>query len=133
DHRVLMIRLNHDQWRASQASTEELYERTRASWKVAPERRKPEWVFGVYDGIVRAVYRIEDWEQAPDGRWAFCGVRDPAMEDRYLWSDVSGYLRRGAQNPVTYVNCHTMPRTGRAKHASSPGGQTHTAPRVLGV
>ncbi len=38
-------------------------------------------------------------------RWDFNGVRDFAMEDIYLWTDVSGYLRRGAQNPITYVHC----------------------------
>jgi uncharacterized protein len=109
EHHVLLIRLNRAQWLASG----DLYEKTRASWKVAPERRKPEWVFAVYGGIVRAVYRIESWERPPEekrvgkgiGRWDFNGVRDIAMEDRYLWTDVSGYLRRGAQNPITYVHC----------------------------
>ncbi|MFI4993068.1 MAG: LEM-3-like GIY-YIG domain-containing protein [Solirubrobacterales bacterium] len=109
EHRVLLIRLNRAQWLAPG----DLYEKTRASWKVAPERRKPEWVFVVYDGIVRAVYKIESWERPPKeklvgkrvGRWDFNGVRDLTMEDLYLWADVSGYLRRGAQNPITYVHC----------------------------
>ena len=109
EHRVLLIRLNHAQWLAPGG----LYEKTRASWKVAPERHKPAWVFAVYGGIVRAVYRIENWERPPEekrvgngiGRWDFNGVRDLAMEDIYLWTDVSGYLPRGAQNPITYVHC----------------------------
>jgi hypothetical protein len=109
EHRVLLIRLNRMQWLAPG----DLYEKTRASWKVAPERHKPTWVFAVYGGIVRAVYRVESWERPPEekrvgngaGRWDFNGVRDLAMEDLYLWSDVSGYLRRGAQNPITYVHC----------------------------
>jgi hypothetical protein len=78
-----------------------------------PERHKPVWVFAVYGGIVRAVYRIESWERPPEekrvgngvGRWDFNAVRDLAMEDIYLWTDVSGYLPRGAQNPITYVHC----------------------------
>jgi uncharacterized protein len=109
EHRVLLIRLNHAQWLAPG----DLYEKTRASWKVAPERHKPVWVFAVYGGIVRAVYRIESWERPPEekrvgngvGRWDFNGERDLAMEDLYLWTDVSGYLRRGAQNPISYVHC----------------------------
>jgi len=109
EHRVLLIRLNRAQWLAPG----DLYEKTRASWKVAPERRKPEWAFAVYDGIVRAVFKIESWERPPkevlEGngfqRWDFNGVPDVAMEELYIWKDVSGYLPRGAQNPVTYVNC----------------------------
>jgi len=50
EHRVLLIRLNHAQWLAPG----DLYEKTRASWKVAPERHKPAWAFAVYGGIVRA-------------------------------------------------------------------------------
>lgn len=109
EHRVLLIRLNRKQWLAPG----DLYEKTRASWKVAPERHKPEWVFAVYGGIVRAVYRVESWERPPQEkrvgkearRWDFNGVRDLAMEGIYLWADISGYLRRGAQNPITYVHC----------------------------
>jgi uncharacterized protein len=109
EHRVLLIRLNRKQWLAPG----DLYEKTRASWKVAPERHKPGWVFAVYGGIVRAVYRVESWERPPEEkrvgkgarRWDFNGVRDLAMEDIYLWTDVSGHLRRGAQNPITYVHC----------------------------
>jgi hypothetical protein len=109
EHRVLLIRLNRRQWLAPG----DLYQKTRASWRVAPERHKPAWVLAVYGGIVRAVYRIESWERPPRekrvgrgaGRWDFNGVRDLTMEDLYLWTDVSGYLPRGAQNPITYVHC----------------------------
>jgi len=109
EHRVLLIRLNRAQWLAPG----DLYEKTRASWTVKPERHKPTWAFSVYGGIVRAVYRIESWERPPDekrvgkdaGRWDFNGVRDIEMEDLYLWTDVSGYLPLGARNPITYVHC----------------------------
>jgi hypothetical protein len=106
EHRALLIRLNDAQWQAARGVPKELYERTRASWVVAPARRKPDWAFAVYDGIVRGVYRIGSWERASDGRrWLFEGSRDAAMEEIYLWSDVSGHLPRGARNPITYVNC----------------------------
>lgn len=73
----------------------------------------------VYGGVVRAVYRIEGWDEpTPEdliqdrnnaGRSAFRGRRDPEMEKRYLHRDVSTYFRaeetgRAYQTPVSYVN-----------------------------
>jgi hypothetical protein len=88
EHRVALIRVRR---RFAEVSTpQDLYEVTRQWWVVAPERRKPEYAFSVYNGIVRAVYKIDSWEQEQRddpmrGRWAFHGERDPAMEERYLW------------------------------------------------
>lgn len=111
EHRAILIRVN-TQFRTGMTS-DELYEATRKWWVVNPVGRRPEWAFSVYNGIVRAVYRIDDWEsderQESAGRQgrrrAFRGARDPAMEDVYVWRDVSGYLSQGAQNPIRYVNC----------------------------
>lgn len=92
---------------------EDLYEATRKWWRYSG-RRKPVWAFAVYDGIVRAVYKIEgDWVgPSPDeltertkGRKKFSGRRDPEMEDRYLWTHVGDYLAAGSQNPLRYVGC----------------------------
>ena len=108
DHRVALIRIRR---RFAEVRTpEDLYEVTRQWWRMAPNRRKPDWAFSVYNGIVRAVYRIDSWEQEPPTaqrkrRWAFHGTRDPEMEKRYLWRDVSRYLSHGTQNPIKYVNC----------------------------
>lgn len=108
EHRVALIRIRR---RFAEVQTpQDLYEITRQWWVMAPERRKPEYAFSVYDGIVRAVYRIASWERdeqndATRGRWAFCGKRDSEMEKRYLWKDVSSYMPLGAQNPIKYVNC----------------------------
>jgi hypothetical protein len=86
---------------------EALYKATREWWRMNPYRHNPQWAFAVHDGIVRAVYRIERWEPHTDRkqRWAFDGVRDTEMEARYLWTNVSRYLRGSAQNPIKYVNC----------------------------
>lgn len=107
EHRVALIRISR---RFAEVRTpEDLYEITRQWWVVAPKRRKPDYAFSVYNGIVRAVYKIHSWEQEPRssmrGRWAFHGERDPQMEECYLWTDVSRYLPNGAQNPIKYVNC----------------------------
>lgn len=123
-HRVVLIRINLRFQRGM--SEEELYEATRGLWKVGPLARQlgtasaPEWAMAVFGGVVRAVYRIDAWEQPTaehlvrypeDGpRWGFRGMRDAAMEALYLHHDVGDYLRasetgRPSQNPIRYVNC----------------------------
>jgi hypothetical protein len=47
----------------------------------------------------------EERYDAMHGRWAFHGERDPVMEERYLWKDVSSYMSLGAQNAIMYVSC----------------------------
>lgn len=105
-HRVVLIRINKE-FRAGMSDAK-LYKATRQWWVMSP-RRAPEWAFAVYNGIVRAVYRIDPkgWERSPDGRprWRFAGTRDPELEVVYAWKDVSAYLPAGAQNPIRYVNC----------------------------
>jgi hypothetical protein len=116
EHRVVLIRINRLFERGM--SEADLYEATRRWWRVASYRRQlgapaaPEWAMAVYGGVVRAVYRIERWERAPDNvaRWGFAGSRDPEMEDLYRFGDVTAYLRnsdkRGAsQTPLRYINC----------------------------
>jgi hypothetical protein len=39
------------------------------------------------------------------GRWRFGGKRDVAVEELYVWRDVSHYLPNGGQNPIRYDNC----------------------------
>lgn len=106
EHRVALIRIRR---RFAEVRTpDDLYEVTRQWWVVAPARRKPDYAFSIYEGIVRAVYRIESWEREPEGargRWRFHGERDVPLEVRYCWKDVSHYLPVGAQNPIKYVNC----------------------------
>jgi hypothetical protein len=71
----------------------------------------------VYRGVVRAVYRIDGWEPAPPaddntkqaGRWGFRGARDPVMEDRYLYADVTAWLPRGAQAPDSLHKLRVAP------------------------
>lgn len=108
---VVLIRIR-SLYRTSMAP-EDLYEATRKWWRYSG-RRKPVWAFAVYDGIVRAVFKIEgDWVgPSPDeltdrskGRKKFSGRRDREMEDRYLWTHVGDYMPAGSQNPLRYVGC----------------------------
>jgi uncharacterized protein len=107
EHPVVLIRITSLYEHGMTA--EALYKATREWWRMTPSRHNPKWAFAVYNGIVRAVYRIERWEQEQPGdrkpRWAFDGVRDQEMEERYLWTDVTRDLPRGARNPIKYVNC----------------------------
>lgn len=104
-HAVVLIRINR-KFRL-EMSDGELYDATRRSWIINPERHNPRWAFAVYAGIVRAVYRIDNWEPAPDNerRLGFTGEQDPELESRYVWHQVSHYMQPGAQNPIKYVNC----------------------------
>jgi hypothetical protein len=45
-------------------TTLELYEATRGIWVVNPPRNKATYAMGVYQGIVREVYQIEQWHPA---------------------------------------------------------------------
>lgn len=105
DHRVVLIRINR-LYRMGM-SEEDLYKATREWWVLNP-RRKPDYAFAVYNGIVRAVYQIDPagWERHPStGRWRFSGQRDPKMEKRYVWRSVASRLPNGARNPIRYANC----------------------------
>jgi hypothetical protein len=104
-HPVMLVRVSREFHRAR--SPEALYEATRKWWAISPKRHHSKWAFAVFDGIVRAVYAIDSWEQVPEGgrRWAFRGHRDAEMEELYIWKHVRDYLSTGAQNPIRYVNC----------------------------
>ena len=107
EHPVVLIRISNLYEHGM--TPEALYKATREWWRITPSHHNPQWALAVYQGIVRAVYRIERWEQEPPTnrkrRWAFDGVRDIGIEERYLWTDVTRYLPLGARNPVKYVNC----------------------------
>ena len=112
-HKIILIRsrrftpgMDHD----------DLYETTRMWWKLGPRRNDVEYAMAVYDGVVRAVYKIDEWIKPSEaaiadvsnrvGRFGFVGHRDEDMEKRYVFADVTEYLpERGGRNPIRYVNC----------------------------
>ena len=97
----------------------ELYDATRATWKVGGRRKKAKYVLSVHDGIVREVYWIADWlpsgstlkHNRPEGdpgkgRWEFVGkVAEEKVRHKYLNHSVVHYFREHSQNPIRYVNC----------------------------
>lgn len=101
----MLIKVN--QGYTSDMSSDDLYESTRKSWKVAPKRaRKARYALSVSFGIVRAVYRINDWSPSSDGsgRWEFQGE---SCEDlpNVIGTSVRHMFRQGQANPIKYVNC----------------------------
>ena len=92
----------------------ELYEATRVFWVVGPRKNGADYAMAVYQGIVREVYRIEQWYPAGTlkyrtrdsseyenvGRWEFTGTIAYDIRDEYIGFSVG----KGGQNPIRYRN-----------------------------
>ena len=100
--RIVAFKLSLKPWELK--GGDELYERTRFAWRTQPLRHDPDYAFATANGIVRAVYRIDDWEQIPPDRWAFHGELDSDLTAQWAGADVTGDMGPGA-NPVRYFNC----------------------------
>jgi hypothetical protein len=121
EHKVVLIRINNVWFRG--ISPERLYKVTRAAWVIGANRRAlggpraPDYAFGVYRGVVRAVYKLQAWTADPrpiqpgkPSRWVFAGHPDAGLASDYLGKDVSDYLRdpvtgNPLRNPMRFVNC----------------------------
>lgn len=96
-----------------------LYDATRRWWKVSASRTEPglgspEYAVAVHGGIIRAVYKIDGWERAPDdSRFGFFGSKARDLAAQYNGADVSSYFPKGAVNPIRFVNYEFVPQTER--------------------
>ena len=87
-------------------SRDDVYRVTRGHWVVgAQTRERATYAFGVAHGIVRGVYRIENWFRFPitgkPDRWGFEGQDAADVEGSHLGTSVRHLIpERGAQNPV---------------------------------
>jgi hypothetical protein len=115
---ALLIRINR-LYRHNMPARE-LYEATRGVWKLSRRRTRAKFAFAVFEGIVRAVYEIDEWHSAGttvyetrptetvlrQGRWEFTGHEAPSgIRSHYVDRSVASYFRRGQQSPVVYLNC----------------------------
>lgn len=83
----------------------EIFEATRKSWVVGPRRNTAKYAVATYRGLTREVYEINDWYQIGD-RWAFNGKRaDEDTRTSLRYKSVAGLSKRGAANPIRYINC----------------------------
>ena len=112
----ILIRINQF-FRYSMTPTE-LYDFTRAQWKVKLDRaEKARFAFAVYDGIIQEVYQILQWHPAGstfnsrqstpiEGRYEFVGnIAPEAIRKRYRYKSVRHYFKKGNANPIFYLNC----------------------------
>jgi hypothetical protein len=91
---------------------EALYEITRGVKRIGKRRDKARYALAVYKGIVREVYRIDQWHPAGTtsyntrekeevkvrGRWEFTGsVAEPKIRDKYVGRSVENYLAANSQ------------------------------------
>ena len=106
-------------------SSEEMYEATRGIWRVGERRYKADYAFTVFKGIVKEVYKINQWYPAlttkyrsrkfleeiknidSSNRWEFEGdIAEDYIREKYLEKSVIRYLPSfGGANPIIYVNC----------------------------
>jgi hypothetical protein len=124
---AMLIKIEKE-WRQNMTPAE-LYESTRRYWVCRPESRRPPptHAFSVARGLIREVYRIIRWEEDPSStsedpikksnntttarrkrssrvRRAFVGEIDHELQTLKGCS-VRHLTTRGAQNPISYVNC----------------------------
>jgi hypothetical protein len=95
-------------------SEERLYEVTRGNWVVGKRRRfRVKYAFSIYNGLVRQVYKIFEWspisarspEQKIQKRWRFDGEIAEELQ-HYIGGSVEKYLKKGAINPIKYINIY---------------------------
>ncbi len=86
-------------------SPEQLYEATRTSWVIGEKRNKAHFAFAAYRGLVREIYSIQRWQQAPiKGRWEFIGQVSPdSIRDKYINQSLENYIKKGSQFPIRYT------------------------------
>jgi uncharacterized protein len=117
--KVLLIRINKRYHK--NISKEELYEATRGIWRINQQRASNvEYAFALFEGIIKEVYKINQWYKAgtlkysftdtfsfaDSRRWEFEGeVADNNLRSKYIDKSVREYFKPGNQNPIKYVNC----------------------------
>jgi hypothetical protein len=116
--KAILIRINKS-FRENM-SHDYLYESTRGIWKIGDRCENAEYAFAILNGVVLEVYKINSWH--PGGtthykihtklnnvkteRKEFLGIiAEQSIRKKYVGEDVSHYFKRGASNPIKYVNC----------------------------
>jgi uncharacterized protein len=109
---AILIRINQ-LYRSSMSPTA-LYEATHGVWKLGVRRQQAHYALAVFQGVVKAVYRIESWHPAgttpyetrlPEqvdapGRWEFVGEPAEAqLLEKYVGKSVASILRRTCKIP----------------------------------
>lgn len=86
---------------------QEIYEATRASWKINVVRAgEVKYVLSVARGLVRAIYEDVVWQNCTNipNKKMFTG-RDITLQSTYANKSVAHLFARGAQLPIRYICC----------------------------
>lgn len=126
-HKILFIKINRLYQRGMDDKV--LYDAVRGVWRVSKERvRTVEYVFGVYNSLIVAVYKPSEWFICKEAKYRLPRqdiVFTPKTENRlffedkryerglpldeneefYLGKSIVGLkMNQSAQNPITYLN-----------------------------
>ena len=96
-----------------QMTNEELFESTHGWWRAGQRREKAKYAMAVSAGVIRGIYRIDNWRLRVEGdrgfqkdeksRFGFSGVSTTDL-DKYLNKSVKHLYKRGEQTPFKYIN-----------------------------
>lgn len=125
-HRIMVIKINRLYHRGM--SERDLYDSVRGVWRASIRRvRTVDYVFGVYNSLIVAVYKPTEWFTCKDARKKLprkdikltsrtenrvffvdngFEQNDPVdeAEEFYLYKSIAGLkLNQSAQNPITYL------------------------------
>lgn len=101
DEPCLIITINRKYY--SGISSEELYEATRGWWVIGEKRERVKFVLSTYNGIVREVYEVNDWEKVGK-RCCFGGrIASDNIRGKYINRSLENFIKVGSQNPVKYT------------------------------
>ena len=103
DEPVLLININ--KLFVREMTDTEIYDAMRKSWVVGPRKNKAKYAVATYRGLTREVYKINEWYQIGN-RWGFNGeIADENIRASLRYKSVAKLAKRGAVNPVRYINC----------------------------
>ncbi len=101
--KVLIININK-KYRYN-CENSDIYKATRSAWHLNEKKAKAvELVFSEYKGIIRAVFKPEEWIfNNVRNRWEFVG-KDVSSEYPQYMHKQNCLKKKGQQNPIMYVN-----------------------------
>lgn len=103
DFKYIIIKIREDQ-------AKDRYEKTRKCWKIQkPEVDRYPYVFSVTNGIVREIYKVDEWFESENGRYEFKGrvasdsKKEGFIRSLYINKRIPNYYsKKGMANPVIF-------------------------------
>ena len=106
DFRYIIIKIKDA---VLQERTNDLYETVRSAWIIGQNKLDQidnyQYCFAVLNGVVRGVYKINEWHECPavKGRYEFTGEEADDIKNDFIDKRIpQKYRERGMANPVLY-------------------------------